>query len=74
MVSGQVRRTVRIRDGRTSTKTLRGGGPDGDAEEFAVLDRVGRLQLPDDHLRRYGRRHRVRLPADDDHIGVRPDA
>ncbi|MFE4800757.1 ABC transporter ATP-binding protein [Streptomyces sp. NPDC056708] len=74
MVSGQVRRTVRIRDGRTSTETLRDGGPGGGAEEFAVLDRVGRLQLPDDYLRRYGLRHRVRLTAENDHIGVWPDA
>ncbi|WP_405683960.1 hypothetical protein [Streptomyces sp. NBC_00057] len=74
MVSGQVRRTVRIRDGRTSTETLCDGSPDGGAEEFAVLDRVGRLRLPDDYLRRYGLRHRVRLTAEDDHIGVWPDA
>ncbi|WP_235989596.1 hypothetical protein [Streptomyces ureilyticus] len=45
LVSGQVRRTVRIRDGRTSTETLR--TPDGtDAEEYTVLGRTGRLRLP----------------------------
>ncbi|MEU6015790.1 ABC transporter ATP-binding protein [Streptomyces sp. NPDC047515] len=74
MVSGQVRRTVRIRDGRTATETLREDGPDGGAEEFAVLDRVGRLQLPDEYVRRYGLRHRVRLTAEGDHVGVWPDA
>ncbi|MCX5340183.1 hypothetical protein [Streptomyces atratus] len=74
MLSGQVRHTVRIRDGRTSAETLRDGGPDGGVEEFAVLDPVGRLQLPDDHLRRYGLRRRVRLTAEDDHVGVWPDA
>ena len=53
LVSEQVARTVRIRDGRTSTETRRRTeqGDDGDhrvvAEEFAVLDRVGRLQLPE---------------------------
>ena len=52
LVSEQVQRTVAIRDGRTSTETLRRTelGDEGDhrviAEEFAVLDRAGRLQLP----------------------------
>ena len=47
-----VRRTVQIRDGRTSTEVLRSTRTDEygveqlHAEEFAVLDRVGRLQLP----------------------------
>ncbi|MFI0938050.1 ABC transporter ATP-binding protein [Streptomyces sp. NPDC021020] len=77
-VSEQVRRTVRIRDGRTATEVLRpGGGADGDgpgvAEEFAVLDRVGRLQLPREYTERYGLSRRVRLTAEHDHIGVWPD-
>src|SRR5699024_8950842 len=47
-VSEHVRRTVQIRDGRTSTEVLRrtetdaAGGQLQVAEEFAVLDRVGR--------------------------------
>ncbi len=51
-VSEHVRRTVQIRDGRTSTEVLRStrvdehGAEQHVAEEFAVLDRVGRLQLP----------------------------
>ncbi|MFI0719562.1 ABC transporter ATP-binding protein [Streptomyces sp. NPDC021224] len=78
-VSEQVRRTVRIRDGRTATEVLRpgaggadGGGP-GVAEEYAVLDRVGRLQLPREYTERYGLSRRVRLTAENDHIGVWPD-
>ena len=78
-VSEQVRRTVRIRDGRTATEVLRpgaggaeGGGP-GVAEEYAVLDRVGRLQLPREYTERYGLRRRVRLTAEPDHIGVWAD-
>ena len=52
LVSEQVQRTVRIRNGRTSTEVLRRveTGEDGvealTAEEYAVLDRNGRLQLP----------------------------
>ena len=57
-VSGHVRRTVQIRDGRTSTEVLRStrvdehGEEQHVAEEFAVLDRVGRMQLPHDFVRR----------------------
>ncbi|MBD9735625.1 ABC transporter ATP-binding protein [Streptomyces sp. H28] len=69
LVSGQVRRTVRIRDGRTSTETLRDAGG-AHAEEYAVLDRAGRLQLPRDHLERYGLRDRVRLTTEPDHVGI----
>ncbi|HEX9066920.1 MAG TPA: ABC transporter ATP-binding protein [Streptosporangiaceae bacterium] len=79
-VSAQVRRTVAIADGRTSTETLRHHTPDGDgtlsqhAIEYAVLDRAGRLQLPRDMIEPLGMRDRVRLEAEPDHIGVWPDA
>ncbi|MFH8732884.1 MULTISPECIES: hypothetical protein [unclassified Streptomyces] len=71
LVSGQVRRTVRIRDGRTSTETLRERG--GEGEEFTVLDRAGRLRLPRDYVERYGLRGRVRLTGEAGHVGVWPD-
>ena len=51
-VSEQVSRTVGIRDGRTSSEVRRRTAVDEHgvegvvAEEFAVLDRAGRLQLP----------------------------
>jgi ABC-type lipoprotein export system ATPase subunit len=79
VVSEQVQRTVAIRDGRTSTETLRRTelGDDGDhraiAEEFAVLDRAGRLQLPKQHIAALELQHRVRLRLEDDHVGVWPD-
>ena len=50
LVADHVSRTVRIRDGRTSTETVRRtertatGDDHVIAEEFAVLDRAGRLQ------------------------------
>ncbi|NGN66702.1 ABC transporter ATP-binding protein [Streptomyces sp. A7024] len=69
-VSEHVRRTIRIRDGRTSAETLRGGAAEGGAEEYAVLDRVGRLQLPREYVDRYRLRDRVRLTPEEDHIGV----
>jgi putative ABC transport system ATP-binding protein len=74
LVSDQVRRTVRIRDGRTATEVLRpSAGTAGSGEEYAVLDRVGRLQLPREYTERYGLRRRVRLTTEQDHIGVWAD-
>ena len=78
-VSAQVRRTVAIRDGRTSSETLRRGtsGAPGHAApaavEYAVLDRAGRVQLPSDMTARLGMRDRVRLQGQPDHIQVWPD-
>jgi ABC-type lipoprotein export system ATPase subunit len=78
MVAGQVGRTVAIRDGRTSTETLRHTvtGDDGEevrhAVEYAVLDRAGRLQMPAAMIRRLQMRDRVRLEEEADHIGVWP--
>jgi ABC-type methionine transport system ATPase subunit len=77
-VSEHVARTVQIRDGRTATEVLRRTGVNehGDehvvAEEFAVLDRVGRLQLPQEYLSTLGMRDRVRLALEQDHVGVWP--
>src|SRR5918999_4824866 len=80
LVSEQVQRTVAIRDGRTSSEVLRrrAAGLDGAAadlvsEEFAVLDRAGRLQLPRAHVEALGLERRVRLRLESDHIGVWPD-
>ncbi|MFE9423315.1 ABC transporter ATP-binding protein [Kitasatospora sp. NPDC006697] len=81
LVSEQVRRTVRIRDGRTSTEVLRRRADEGEqagahglvAEEYAVLDRVGRLQLPREFTEQLALRERVRLVLEADHIGVWPD-
>jgi hypothetical protein len=70
---------VQIRDGRTSSEVLRRTAVDehGEeqhiAEEFAVLDRVGRLQLPQEFTKSLSMRDRVRLALETDHIGVFPD-
>ena len=79
LVSERVDRTIAIRDGRTSTETLRRSEIDdlGDqrviAEEFAVLDRAGRLQLPTEYVDALELERRVRLELEPDHIGVWPD-
>jgi ABC-type lipoprotein export system ATPase subunit len=77
-VSEHVGRTVQIRDGRTSTEVLRSthvdeaGEEQHVAEEYAVLDRVGRLQLPDEFMHALELKDRVRLALEPDHVGVWP--
>ncbi|MGW3142907.1 ATP-binding cassette domain-containing protein [Streptomyces sp. NPDC001139] len=79
-VAGEVRRTVAIRDGRTSTEVLRRSEVDETtghetvvAREYAMLDRAGRLQLPAEYTEALGMRDRVALELEPDHIAVRPD-
>jgi ABC-type lipoprotein export system ATPase subunit len=78
LVSEQVQRTILIRDGRTATETLRRleVGSEGEelvvAEELAVLDRTGRLQLPPDYVAALTLERRVRLALEPDHISIWP--
>ncbi|MCX4667151.1 ABC transporter ATP-binding protein [Streptomyces sp. NBC_01381] len=79
-VASEVRRTVAIRDGRTSTEVLRRTEVDETtgqesviSREYAMLDRAGRLQLPADYTEALGMRDRVALELERDHIGVWPD-
>jgi ABC-type glutathione transport system ATPase component len=75
-VSGQVARTVAIRDGRTSSEVLRGdevAGAPGIAEEFAVMDRAGRVQVPREFRDALELTRRVRLALTDDHVEIRSD-
>jgi ABC-type lipoprotein export system ATPase subunit len=78
-VSTQVRRTISIRNGRTSSETLREeitdeqGNAAVSSVEYAVLDRAGRVQLPAEMTEPLGMRDRVLLRAERDHIGVWPD-
>jgi len=74
-VSTRVDRVVGMRDGRTSTEILR--RRDGDVaiheEEYAILDRAGRLQLPEAYIEALDMEDRVRLHLNEDHIGVWPE-
>ncbi|MFE2554502.1 ABC transporter ATP-binding protein [Streptomyces sp. NPDC059352] len=78
-VASEVRRTVAIRDGRTSSEVLRRTEVDEQgqeslvAREYAMLDRAGRLQLPSEYTQALGMEHRVALELEQDHIGVWPD-
>ena len=79
LVSAQVRRTIAIRDGRISTEVLRRTTVDDQgeaadvAQEYSVLDRAGRLQIPRDFIDTLGMRDRVLLALEPDHLGVWPD-
>ncbi|MFE3018916.1 ABC transporter ATP-binding protein [Streptomyces sp. NPDC059256] len=79
-VASEVKRTVAIRDGRTSTEILRHTEVDGAtgeesvvAREYAMLDRAGRLQLPAEYTQALGMRDRVLLELEPDHIQIWPD-
>ncbi|MGB2570789.1 ABC transporter ATP-binding protein [Micromonospora citrea] len=76
-VATQVRRTVAIRDGRTSSEVRRTARVTADgstelvSEEYAVLDRSGRMQLPASFVDALSLRDRVRLNLEPDHVEVR---
>jgi ABC-type lipoprotein export system ATPase subunit len=76
-VAGQVRRTVAIRDGRTASevrrtaRTAEDGSTELITEEYAVLDRTGRMQLPAAFVQALSLRDRVRLNLEPDHVEIR---
>ena len=77
-VADNVDRVVAIRDGRISSESFRRVRFEGrDAhvyhEEFAVVDRSGRLQVPHEFLESLGIGDRARLQLVDGHIEIRPE-
>ena len=77
-VSGQVARTVAIRDGRTSSEVLRShddlaAGAHAVGEEYAVMDRAGRVQVPREFREALALTRRVRLALEQDHVEIRSD-
>jgi len=81
----QVDRVVAIRDGKTSSETLRQPAGRSDAgrseagaeavfEELTVLDSAGRLQVPKDLLERFQIQGRARLEATERGILILPAA
>ncbi|MER5812225.1 ABC transporter ATP-binding protein [Streptomyces sp. NPDC002033] len=79
LVAGEVRRTVAIRDGRTSSEVLRRtvtdehGTESVSEREYVMLDRTGRVQLPQKFLEALGMEHRVAVDRALDHIEIRRD-
>lgn len=78
-VSESVERTVAIRDGRTSSEVLRTFSHDDDggshviAQEYAVMDRAGRVQVPREYRAALALTRRVRLALEEDHVSMWPD-
>jgi ABC-type lipoprotein export system ATPase subunit len=76
-VTARVDRVVGMRDGRTSIEILRrrdaSGVPLGE-DEYVIVDRAGRLQLPQAYIDTLGLEERARVRLLEDHIGVWPDS
>ncbi|MDQ3699499.1 MAG: ABC transporter ATP-binding protein [Chloroflexota bacterium] len=76
-IAFRVDRVVAIRDGRTSTETVRRTSVEGEEageqthEEFVVMDGAGRIQIPRDYVEKLGMGRRVRVDMEDDRIVVR---
>jgi hypothetical protein len=65
-----------MRDGTAGVEVLRSRDEQGVAlteEEFALLDRAGRLQMPQSYIEALEMRNRVRLRLEIDHVEVFPD-
>ncbi len=79
-IAFRVDRVVAIRDGRTSTETVRRVTADGQPqeegeqthEEFVVMDAAGRIQIPRDYVEKLGLGRRVRVELEDGRIVVKP--
>jgi len=78
-IAREVDRVVSIRDGKTSTETVRHVPPPGPTqpaqtayEEYVVLDAAGRLQVPRHYLEEWGIGSRARLELVEEGILIRP--
>jgi len=72
-ITDKVERVVTIRDGRTSLEAIREPRFRRSLDEFVVLDKAGRLQLPRDYIEKLNLKGRVRVLLADDHITVWPE-
>jgi putative ABC transport system ATP-binding protein len=81
-IAHHVDRVVAIRDGKTSSETVRQSTPQVDAathketaetfEEVVIVDSAGRLQVPREFLEQFNIKGRVQLEAREDGILIRP--
>jgi len=74
-IANQIDRVVAIRDGRISTESFRRVVFEGREsyvyhDEFAVVDRTGRLQIPKEYLERLDITERARLRLAADHVEI----
>ncbi len=75
-IANQVDRVVAIRDGRTSTETVRrisGDQTEGVShEEYVIVDDVGRLQIPQEHLEEAGISGRAVVEYEQGRVVIKP--
>ena len=78
-ITKEVDRIVTIRDGRSSLEAVRiptfrrPGEPREILDEFVILDRAGRLQLPREYMEKLSLKERVRVLLAGDHIKIWPE-
>lgn len=75
-VANKVDRVVAIRDGRTSTEIRRErdmANGEMKEEEWVILDRAGRMQLPQPFIENLEMRNRVRVKLEAEHVSVWPE-
>ena len=73
-IARRVDRVVAIRDGRTSTETVRrvdAGEDEHSHEEFVIVDPAGRLQIPSEYLRQLGIEGRAVVDVEDGKVTVK---
>jgi ABC-type lipoprotein export system ATPase subunit len=68
----EVDRVVSIRDGKTSTETIRQVAAKATFNEYIVLDQAGRLQVPRAYLEEWGIGTRAHLEMTEDGILIKP--
>ncbi|HXH20763.1 MAG TPA: ABC transporter ATP-binding protein [Dehalococcoidia bacterium] len=78
-IANAVDRVVSIRDGRISAESFRRVKFQGREafvlhDEFAVVDRTGRLQVSREYLEALGINERARLRLEGDHIAIYPES
>jgi len=79
-ITEQVDRIVTIRDGRSSLEAIRIHGTEKEGEisegihdEFVVVDRAGRLQIPREYMDKLELNNRVKVLMAEDHITIWPE-
>jgi len=74
-IARHVDRVVAVRDGKLASETLRVQKADSDEHhlvELAVVDAVGRLQIPREYLEQFNIRRRVQVELTEEGILIRP--
>ncbi|HEX6033701.1 MAG TPA: ABC transporter ATP-binding protein [Anaerolineales bacterium] len=74
-IARHVDRVVAVRDGKLASETLRVQKSDSDEHhlvELAVVDAVGRLQIPREYLEQFNIRRRVQVELTEQGILIRP--